>query len=264
MKKETDAHSFRRQLVAWRIAAVLSGTVFLTLCWILLDTLFAITASEGVSVEIPDLTGIHEDALVLPEWIEAESEYRYDDSPVGTVISQVPLAGSRRKLSESYPKCKMTLVISMGRACVRLRSVVGRDVRLATEELRGEGLSVRTVMRTGDVPEGTVLAMEPRAGTELDRGGTVILTVSAGAPRKTVSMPDVRGLSRAEALTAVGLSQLKIKDVVEVESDEPSGTVVRQSHQPGTVVMADTAITLYVSREKGQGESDVSGEGTSD
>ena len=265
MRKETDARSYRRQIIAWRIAAVVSGTVFLTLCWILFDTLFAITATEGVSVEIPDLTGMHEDALVLPEWIVAESEYRYDDSaPAGTVISQTPVAGSRRKLSAEYPRCRMTLVISMGRALVRLRSVVGRDVRLAAEELRRDGLSVKTVMRTENAPEGTVLSMTPHAGAEIARGETVTLTVSAGVPLQTVTVPDVKGLLRAEALTVIGLSQLKIKDVIEIASDAEGGTVVRQSHQPGTVVMANTAITLYVSREKGQGESDVSGEGTSD
>lgn len=265
MRKETDGRSYRRQIIAWRIAALISGTVFLTLCWILFDTLFAITASEGISVEIPDLTGMREDALMLPEWIVAESEYRYDDSaPAGTVISQTPAAGSRRKLSAEYPRCKMTLTVSMGRALVRLRSVVGLDVRIAVSELRRDGLSVKTVMRTGSVPEGTVLSMTPHAGAELSHGETVTLTVSAGVPLQTVTVPDVRGFLRADALTVIGLSQLKIKDVIEVASDEEGGTVVRQSHQPGTVVMANTAITLYVSREKGQGESDVSGERTSD
>lgn len=261
MRRSGNEQSRRRELIFWRIAALLSATVFLTLCWILFDTLFAITEGDtGQRVEIPDFKGMREDAIVFPSWIDAESEYRYDDiAPAGTVISQSPLAGSLRKLSDAYPKCAMTLVISLGKAKAMLKNVVGMDVRGAITKLTAEGFTVQTVMKAGREPEGTVLAMQPHGGEMLPRGTQIVLTVSTGPSVQTVTVPDVKGLTRAEALLRIGLAQLTVGDVIETDSDAPAGTVFRQSHQAGTVVMTGTRITLYVSSEEGQGESDVSG-----
>lgn len=261
MHRSSNEQSRRRELIFWRIAALLSATVFLTLCWILFDTLFAITEGDmGQRVEIPDFKGMREETIVFPAWIDAESEYRYDDTaPAGVVISQKPMAGSLRKLSDVYPKCAVTLVVSLGQARATLKNVVGMDVRNAITQLKTAGFTVQTVMRTGREPEGTVLAMQPRSGEEIPHGTQVVLTVSTGPFVQTVTVPDFRGLTRAEALLRIGLAQLAVGNVIEAESNDPAGTVFRQSHQAGTVVMAGTRITLYVSSEKKQGESDVSG-----
>ena len=66
----------------------------------------------------------------------------------------------------------------------------------------------------------------------------------------TVTVPDVRGLSRSEALMQLWLAQLSVLDVIEEDSVEEPGVVIRQNYLPGTVVMAGTKLTLYVSREQ--------------
>ena len=76
------------------------------------------------------------------------------------------------------------------------------------------------------------------------------LTVSAGEPAVTVTVPNVVGLTRADALIRLWLCQLSVGSVIEEISAEEAGSVIRQSHQPGTVVMSGTKITLYVSMEE--------------
>lgn len=252
MRRSGKKQSNRREIVMWRVAALLSATVFLTLCWILFDTLFAITEDDGGrSVQIPDFKGMRENELVLPPWLDVENEYRYDDTvPAGVVISQNPPAGSFRKISDAYPTCAMKIVVSLGQDRTTLKNVIGMDVRGAIAELKKEGFSVQTAMRAGQAPEGTVLAMQPQGGESYPRGTQVILTVSTGPSAQTVTVPDVRGLGRAEALLCIGLAQLTVGDVVECRSEKTPGTVFRQSHQAGTVVMAGTRITLYVSSEE--------------
>ncbi|MBQ8310988.1 MAG: PASTA domain-containing protein [Clostridia bacterium] len=118
MEKRRICEEDRRALVRWRWAAVVSATVFLLLCWLLLDTLFAITdADDGISVEIPDFRGMSEASIILADWMELETEYRYAEKiQEGTVISQSPAAGTQRKLSADYPTCRIKLVISLGPA----------------------------------------------------------------------------------------------------------------------------------------------------
>ena len=234
---------------AWRWAAVLSFLAALATGWVVFDVLFDPLEENAVSVEVPNLIGSEAASVETADWIDLHVEYRYDaNTPSGVVFSQTPMAGSRRKLTADNPQCRIDVVVSLGEETLTLPSVVGRDVRETVSELRSQGFTVETVTQTGGYPVGTVLASEPRAGTEMPKGGKVTLTVSAGTPSETVKVPDLRGLSRSEAPITLWLSQLAVGEVIEVEADAEAGTVVRQSHQAGTVVAAGTRVTLFVSR----------------
>jgi serine/threonine-protein kinase len=115
------------------------------------------------------------------------------------------------------------------------------------QRLREMGFSVFVQRTAGAYPTGEVLEMEPAAGTTLPLGSKVILTVSEGLPTVSVTVPELRGLSRADALMRIWTAQLALGEVVEVPSGEGTGTVLRQSHLPGTTVPAGTKITIYVS-----------------
>lgn len=235
----------------WRLSAAFSALLFFALLWVVLDSLFAFSEDAHLTeVQIPDFCGLQEESLAFSDWMEVRMEYRYDEEvPTGVVMRQSPRAGSTRKLSAQHPRCGIALVVSLGADRSPLPRVAGQDVRAALELLRSQGYVVETVMETGPYPEGTVLSSEPSAGMMMPRGATVILTVSAGEPTQTVTVPDVRGLTRSEALIRLWLSRLTVAEVVEEASDAERGSVIRQSHQPGTVVMAGTKVTIYVSRE---------------
>lgn len=246
MNEERYTHRARRMT----LLLLFSFLLFISSVWVVFDELFAPFSDDTQTVTVPDYLGMDADGVVGEEWLEIEREYRYDaQTPAGTVMSQSPTGGSQRKISAEHPTCQLTLTVSLGQETATLPNVVGMDVRVAETTLRALGFAVKTEVSTGAHPEGEVFEMEPRGGVELPLGSEIRLFASAGTPAVTVTVPSLCGLTRGEALTRVWLSQLSVLDVVEIDSDAPAGTVVRQNYQPGTIVMAGTRLTLYVSRE---------------
>ncbi len=246
MQAKRQKQSIRR--LRKTVAVLLLLTVGIP--WIFLDTWFGFTAKEKEQrVTVPNFCGERYESLSFDPWQKVDAEYRYDPNvPAGIVTAQSPEAGSVRKLSNERSTCRIMLTVSLGTEQVRAKNVTGTDVREAVQILRADGFAVNTVMKTGPYPEGRVLDMSPTG--VLLRGTSITLTVSAGEPAKTVEVPDLKGLSRADALIRLWTSQLAVGEVIEEASDKEEGTVIRQSHQPGTVVMAGTKIKLYVSKEK--------------
>ena len=234
----------------WRRAAAVAAVLIVAVGWITIDILFQPRKKGPTSVEIPNFCGLHADSIQADEWIDLDIEYRYhENTPAGVVFAQTPTGGSRRRLSDDRTTCQVTLTVSLGRESIRLPHMAGRDVYEVATELRNLGLVVNTVAEPSPREVGRVLASEPRAGESVPKGATVTLTVSLGEKQKTVRVPNLCGLSRADALIRLWLCQLNVGEVVEASSDAPAGTVFRQSHTEGTVVLPGTKITIYVSKE---------------
>ncbi|MFC5140744.1 Stk1 family PASTA domain-containing Ser/Thr kinase [Actinomycetospora rhizophila] len=107
-----------------------------------------------------------------------------DPTEVGQVVGQDPVPGSLRAPGEA-----IELVIGQRRATLQVPDVVGRSRDSAEATLEGVGLeiSVREV-DSGGAP-GTVVTLQPGAGTAVPRGSTVTVSVvregaspSSGAP----------------------------------------------------------------------------------
>jgi serine/threonine-protein kinase len=216
--------------------------------WITVDILFRPREKEPTTVEIPNLCGTNINNINTPEWLDVDIEYRYDENtPAGVVFAQTPTGGSRRRLVSDKITCQVT--VSLGRESILLPAMTGRDVYEVATELRNLGLVVNTVAEHSPREVGRVLASEPRAGESVHKGATVTLTVSLGEKQKTVNVPNLCGLSRADALIRLWLCQLNVGEVIEAPSNAPLGTVFQQSHAEGTVVLPGTKITIYISKE---------------
>ncbi len=238
-----------RDTRTWKRSAAVALVLLLALGWITVDILFKPREKEPTTVEIPNLCGTNVGGIKAPEWLDVDIEYRYDEStPAGTVFAQTPTGGSRRRLVDGQP-CRVTVMVSMGRESIRLPSMTGRDVYEVATELRNLGLVVNTVMQSSPREVGRVLESEPKAGESVPKGTAITLTVSQGEEQKTVHVPQLCGLSRADALIRLWLCQLNVDEVVEAPSSAPAGTVFRQSHTEGTVVLPGTKITIYISKE---------------
>lgn len=232
----------------WKRAALAAFVLILAVGWITADILFMPREKAAMTVEIPDLCGLSAENIKTEEWITVDIEYRYDQSiPAGIVLSQTPTAGSRRRLNGNT--CRVTVTVSLGQESLLLPHMAGRDVYEVATELRNLGLVVNTVMQPSPREVGRVLESEPRAGERVPKGTAVTLTVSGGTVPKTVAVPQLCGLSRADALIRLWLCGLNVGEVIESPSYEPAGTVFRQSHAEGTVVLPGTKITIYVSQE---------------
>ncbi|MBQ9760820.1 MAG: PASTA domain-containing protein [Clostridia bacterium] len=227
---------------------LLSFLFFVSSAWVVFDELFAPLEEEMQTVTVPNFEGQALSSVRMADWFEVKTEYRYDESaPSGVILSQEPSGGSQRKIGVRRPTCQLKLTVSLGRETAILPDVVGEDVRVAEGRLREAGFAVKSEISVGAYPEGEVYQMSPRGGEKLPVGTEIVLYVSAGTPAVTVTVPDLRGLTRGEALTQIWLSQLSVKEVIEVPSEVEEGLVIAQDYPPGTVVMAGSRLTLTVS-----------------
>jgi eukaryotic-like serine/threonine-protein kinase len=160
-------------------------------------------------------------------------------------------------------------------------SVVGLPEAEARTTLEREGLEAEVVgTEESAEPEGTVIAQDPEAGTQLAAGAVVSLTLSAGEPEvvtvteeepveeappeeppaeeeppeeepSVVEMPDVVGtdvISGGDAVEELGL----IANTFPVESQEEIGTIVSQNPDAGTELREGQTVRLNVSLGTGE------------
>jgi beta-lactam-binding protein with PASTA domain len=121
-------------------------------------------------------------------------------------------------------------------------NVIGLKEDVAAQRIDDNGL--KSVPRTGQSnrPQGVVFAQTPGAGTQLDEGQTVTISISAGRQ----AVPNVTGLQEQQAVQQLDSAGLK-SQVRRVASSRPKGVVLAQSPDAGVVAASGTTVTLTVS-----------------
>jgi eukaryotic-like serine/threonine-protein kinase len=151
-----------------------------------------------------------------------------DDVRRGFAIRTVPGAGNEVERGE-----RIQLFISSGPELVGTPGVVGLSRDSAEAQITDAGLVPAVREEESEEPEGEVISQDPAAGTELERGSTVTITVSTGVEQ--VVVPDVVGLEVRDAerqLRAEGL--VPVRRESEVSDPTQEGRVIDQ--RPGTGV----------------------------
>ena len=95
------------------------------------------------------------------------------------------------------------------------------------------------------VAEGLVISQHPEAGTAISESKTVTMIVSSGAP--SFAMPNVVGMTEAEARSKLIEHQLAAVIEYEDNSDAPEGSVINQNIAPNTQVNRGDIVTIVVS-----------------
>ena len=98
-----------------------------------------------------------------------------------------------------------------------------------------------------DIPRGTVIRTNPTAGSQLQKGTSVTLTVSSG--REITDVPDVTGLTPAEAAEALAEVDLHLEQqVIEASSETiTAGRIMEQSPPAGSQISKGSRVTITVS-----------------
>jgi serine/threonine-protein kinase len=122
----------------------------------------------------------------------------------------------------------------------------GQEEALAVNNILDRDLEPR-VMReyNDDTEEGKVFDQDPESGERIERGNIVTIHVSQG--KRKVDVPDVKGLSVADAVSRLKDAGLEANPV-EVFSEESAGTVTAQDPAPGKRVVEHTRVRLNVSQ----------------
>lgn len=212
------------------------------------STVTLIVSSGKEIVEVPDVT--HMNAEKAFEVLKdaglklnpTPREDASDDVKEGDIIEQTPVAGSQvSKGSE------VTITISTGVEKVRIPSLSGMKFDEARKNLEDAGFVVQPEYVDSDQPEGTVVDVAG-ADSEVDKGATVVVRVSSGSHQ--ITMPNVAGLNRNQAITALrragwkGNNSLINNQRLDTDNLTKQNTVASQDPAPGTPLGDKDPVTL--------------------
>lgn len=197
----------------------------------------------------------------MPAEYHVTVEYRYDeDSEPDTILEQDPKPGEQRNVIAGKQYCELTLTLSRGAQSFALENYAILDARMVSLEMERLGLKSTVTEEYNDtVLEGYVIRTEPAAGETVTSGDMITLVVSKGQKVEYVSVPDFRGMARADALRLLYSTPLSLGKVTYVKSELEEGSVVSQSRPVGTQVPSGATIDFEVSA--GSQYDDASGQG---
>ncbi len=236
-----------RVVFKWLVTILMAGIVIAGLT----VGVMKIIEYLGGSTSAPDLVGKDEQTAV--SMIERvglkvqEQTMHHATIPSGTVIFQVPEYDTEMRKGET-----ILLMISDGPDTTTqvMPGLTGKLSGDAAMQLQGLGVAMVVSEKViSTEPINTVLTQSPEAGEPLSAGSTVQVTVSGGS----VAVPDLSGLSRADALDTLSKLQLAPGEVLTEDVSDVSlnGKVIAQQPASGTRVMLGTAVSITLAESEG-------------
>jgi len=212
---------------------------------------------RGERITVPNVVGMTQAdaqaAIGTAQLVVGTVTEEYSDTvPGGNVISQDPAAGTSVPIGSA-----VNLVVSLGQQMVTVPNVVGMEQSAAESAITAASLTVGNITEqySDTVPAGHVISQDPIAGTSVPINSSVNLVVSLG--QQMVEVPNVVGMTQADAQAAIGTAQLVVGTVTEEYSDTvPGGNVISQDPAAGTSVPIGSAVNLVVSLGQ-QGEASI-------
>lgn len=213
------------------------------------DIIHLTVSRGGEPVGMPDFINLTrqqaiERASGLPITLEFE-ETNHPDVRKGLIIEQ-----SIIKDTQIEPGTVVVLSISEGpeTVMVEVPNVTGQTESLASSMLREVNLRMEVTERYSDtVEQGRVISQRPSAGSEVREDSVVDLVISRGPEKAMTTVPDVEGVTHAQANTALRNMKL-LMDFTQAYSDTVAeGRVISQSPSADSEVEEDTVVSLVIS-----------------
>lgn len=170
---------------------------------------------------------------------KAPAEYS-DDVPSGKVVNTDPAPGTTVGVNTV-----VKVALSKGPAPTTIPNVEGMSEEKATQTLEDEGLDVSITSKFDATTKGgDAIRTVPAAGTTLPRGSKVTLEVSTA-----VEIPDVVGMTRTEATSALADAGIVVDNVVRTDNEvgESAQEVTSITPSEGSLVDPSQArVTLHL------------------
>jgi eukaryotic-like serine/threonine-protein kinase len=142
---------------------------------------------------------------------------------------------------------QVQLVVSKGTPFAPVPGLAGKPAATARASLARQGFaSGYTYTPSWTVRKGSVVGLQPHAGTRLHRPARVTIVVASGYPRSVV--PDVRSADLSSAQQQLAASGLQFRLVWRLTDATPPGQVLDQIPAGGTSVYQGAQIRLTVAR----------------
>ena len=178
----------------------------------------SVTISAGVQGdEMPALLNYNQTSAegllkAMDLGLKISIEEAYDDTvESGHVVSTTPAAGTMLRKGD-----QVILVMSKGKQISTITVISYMNMTIDEARGKAEGLVINTKETENDAPAGTVLGQDISAGTEVEEGTTITLTVSSGpAAPQVVSVTRSYDLPDGEGTVHV---VIKVGDSVQFDS----------------------------------------------
>ena len=133
---------------------------------------------------------------------------------------------------------------------VKVPDVTGKTYEEAQKELNKYDLGIHKSTAPSDtVEKGKIISQDPADGKKVKKHTTVNVVISSGEEAKTTTIPNVVGMSEADAEKALQDKNLVVKKGDPVYSDDvEQGEVVSVSPSEGAEVKEGTTVTLVISK----------------
>jgi serine/threonine-protein kinase len=229
----------RRTFIAWMVVVLMLASAIGVGAWWL---------GSGRWTVVPNLTGLQRGAvaaaLASADLKAHFTEDHNDTVPGDRVIRTDPAPGHRATRGSD-----ITVLISLGHPVVP-ELAVGSSTEEAEQAIQQADLSPRldpgAAKFDNTVPVGAVIGLQPASGTMLTVGAPVTVVISKGPAPTTV--PDVRGLPQAEAISTLARAGLTTAQVQRQFDDQiAGGRAIGTDPKAGTGATRGTRVILLVS-----------------
>jgi serine/threonine-protein kinase len=196
-----------------------------------------------VAVHRINTQGFKADTFDEPSSTIAKGDVTRTDPPENTAL---PI-GSR-----------VHVYVSTGPEQVAVPGVVGKDKDVARGTLQDAGFKVTVVKQESSSPLNQVIAQDPAAGTQVNKGSRVTLTISKGLPM--VGLPDVRGQAQDAARSALEQAGFKVKVKRQETADQTQiGNVIDENPAGNSQQPKGSTVTITVGKKQSQPQGGTGG-----
>jgi eukaryotic-like serine/threonine-protein kinase len=237
--------------------------------WIALGVLLLAAAGAGgwwftqrADTKVPAVAGLTESQAVAQ--LRQEGFAVHEATPVisntvkvGDVVRTTPAAGTKL-----HTGAVVTLVPSSGPRLIKVPNVSGQQLSDAKQALRHDGLTVGQVHKvaSSSVDAGIVISTSPAAGLSWPQTRPVTISVSEGPP-----LPNFVGQNVSAIQAWAGQNGIQLNVQQDANSDQPQGTITRQTPDPNTPIAQNETVTVFVSNGPPQVNiPDVTGQNVND
>jgi len=210
--------------------------------------LFFVGSSMGksvVKVSVPDVTSKNvtdaTNALSTAGFKVSVKNVANDSVPANQVFEQSPKGNTNAGKGST-----VEITVSSGIGDGTVPDVVGRTQAAAESLLKTNNFIPEVKEASSDtVAKGTVISQSPSANGKATKNSVVTITVSSGAG--DVSIPNVVGLTAAQASNQLGQAGFTVTTTSQSSSTNPTGTVISTNPTAGTKAAKGSSVAIVVS-----------------
>lgn len=237
-----------RNILAWLISGLVISLILVgIIAFVFISFTNPFTRSQ--EAEVPELVGkelIDARQIVKNQRLNLKViNYLYNSEyPNGTIISQRPLAGEKRKINS-----EIEVVVSKGTQLVRVPNLIGKNQLEAELVLEETGLTLGEILvdSNPEFPEGVVIKQLPDKNTQIEHGATVSITLNV-TDANLVKIPNFIGRPLSEVRMDLITLGLVFNEATPTPSNiYPEGVVIDQRPLPYDRVPLGTAMNFIVS-----------------